>query len=284
MRRGSNRRTRLPTFIGRQRSTLRTREVVLIRPGILALTFVLASGLGAQQPNVASARFLESRPELESLLEGLRQTAASTAYSSTLRQRAREEAAVIERRLRDGDFGVNDRIYLEVSVQGQPWFADTLRVTPGPAVRVGEIGEVELGGVLRSELQEHMLAELSRYLREPRVNAAESFIRVTVLGAVTTQGERHLPAETSLGEALTLAGLGGNSDVEGVTISRGGEVLWDEDAVLGAVRDGRTLDQMSLQAGDEIMVPELEERGRWLSVIQIGIGLISAVSFILWRF
>jgi len=267
-----------------KRSTLRIREVVLIRPSILALTVLLASGLGAQQAEVTGARFLESRTGLEALLEELRQTAGSNAYSSSLRERAREEAAVIERRLREGDFGLNDRIYLEVSVQGQPWFADTLRVLPGPAVRIAEIGAVELGGVLRSELEEHMLTELSRYLREPRVDAAESFIRVTVLGAVTTQGERHLPAETTLGESLTLAGLGASSDVEGVTISRGGEVLWDEDAVMEAVRQGRTLDQLSLQAGDEILIPEQEEGGRWLSAIQIGIGLISAISFILWRF
>lgn len=256
----------------------------MIRFSTLALVLLLAGGLEAQQADLLDARFLETRAELQALLEELRQTSESTAYSSTLRRRAREEASVIERRLAEGDFGVNDRIYLEVSVMGQPWFADTLRVFTGPAVRFPEIGAVELTGVLRSELQGHIRTQLGQYLREPSVDAAESFIRMTFIGAVGVQGERHIPAGTSLGEALTLAGLGATSDLEGVTISRGGNVLWSEEAVMDAVRRGRTLDQMSLQAGDEISIPAQNESSRWLSVLQVGIGIVSAISLIIWRF
>ncbi|HSG49257.1 MAG TPA: hypothetical protein VLA43_15660 [Longimicrobiales bacterium] len=256
----------------------------MTRRFVLVLTLFLASGLSAQRPELVDTRFLESRAELESLLEELRLTAESTAYSSTLRRRARDEAEVIERRLQEGDYGVNDRIYLAVSVQGQRWFADTLRVFAGPAVRFPELGTVDLNGVLRSELADHMTVELSRYLREPRIDAAESFIRLTILGAVGGQGERYIPAEATLGTALTQSGLGATSNFEGTTIARGGETLWDQEAVADAIRRGRTLDQMSLQAGDEIQIPAQQSATRWLTWLQVGIGLATAVSVILWRF
>ena len=66
---------------------------------ILAVGLVSASGLAAQQttaPQAASLtdaqRMLETRADLEALLAELRETAASTAYSETLRARARGEA------------------------------------------------------------------------------------------------------------------------------------------------------------------------------------------------
>ncbi|MDT8340079.1 MAG: hypothetical protein RQ751_01085 [Longimicrobiales bacterium] len=247
---------------------------------LLALTLLLAPGLGAQQRDLADTRFLETRAELEALLGELRETAASTAYSAALRRRARDEANVIERRLQEGDFGVNDRIFLAVSVQGQPWFADTLRVFAGPAVRFVDLGDISLHGVLRSELGDHMATSLGRFLREPRVLEAESFVRLTFLGAVGGQGERHLPAASTLGEVLTQAGLGATSDFEGVTISRGGELLWSQDAVMEAVRRGRTLDQMSLQAGDEILIPAQQPPNRTLTLLQIGLGLLTSVVLI----
>jgi len=251
---------------------------------LLPLALCLATGVGAQQADLVDPRFLETREELQALLQELQQTAASTAYSSALRRRARDEAEIIERRLREGDFGVNDRIYLAVSVQGQAWFADTVRVEAGPVARLPEVGAVELGGILRSELREHMRAQLSRFLRDPQVDLAESFVRLTILGAVGGQGERYVPAQTTLGQALTQTGLATSSDLEGTTISRNGQILWNMEAGADAIRQGRTLDQMSLQAGDEIQIPARPTGNQWISWIQVGLGIVTAVTLIIWRF
>lgn len=248
---------------------------------ILALVFSLTAPLEAQQTDLAATGVLETREELRALLAELEATASSTAYSSSLRDRARTEAELIAERLQRGDFRVGDRVFLLVSIQGQPLISDTLRVVQGPSVFLGEIGEIGLGGVLRSELRGHMADELSRYLRDPRIDQANTFIRLSFVGAVTQQGELYLPAEALMGEALNEAGVGSGGDLEEVTISRGGTILWDAEAVRMARREGRTLDQMSLQAGDEIQVPEAGGSGGWITIVQVAGGIIGSIGLLL---
>lgn len=242
------------------------------------LCLVLAAAVPGRAQDLAQTGVLESRAELEQLLAELNATAGSSAYSDGLRDRARAEARLIEARLRDGDFRVGDRIYLQVSLQGRPFLSDTLRVVQGPSVYVGEIGEVELDGVLRSELPDHMADYLGRFVRDPSLDQVSTFVRLSFVGAVAEQGERYLPAESLIGEALNVGGVGTGADLEGVTIQRGGETLWDEEAVRLARREGRTLDQMSLQAGDEIQVPAGSPGTNWVTVLQVGVGILTSVA------
>jgi protein involved in polysaccharide export with SLBB domain len=250
----------------------------------LLLVALLALPSAAQQGDLASTRVLESRAELEALLEELQATAESTAYSSSLRRRARDEARIVEERLRDGDFRVGDRVYLQVTLQGQPWMADTVRVVQGPSVFLPEIGEIELGGVLRSELSDHMRTALGRFLIDPRVEQASSFVRMGFTGAVMQQGELYVPAEALVGEALSAAGVAAGANLEEVTIRRSGEVLWDETAVAEARRQGRTLDQMNLRAGDEFDIPAQTAGAGWATVLQIGVGLLGTIGILLTAF
>ncbi len=227
---------------------------------ILAVGLVSASGLAAQQTTAPQAatltdaqRMLETRADLESLLAELRETAASTAYSETLRARARDEARLIEDRLRDGDFRTGDRVFVSIALQGETWLADTLEVDPGPSVYIDPIGSIALDGLLRSEFRGHLQTELERYLRDPVIRSADPTIRLAIVG-VTQQGEFYLPAITRIGTAIS--GQAPTADFEGIEIYRTGELLWDADAVARARQEGRTLDQMSLQAGDEIRIPQ----------------------------
>lgn len=253
----------------------------MLRISALFLLLTASALAGQQRPMTDAQRILESRAELEALLEELQQTAASTAYSETLRRRARDEARLIEQRLQTGDFRNGDRIYLSVSQGGQAWFADSLMVEPGPSVYIDPIGDVDLRGVLRSELEGHLLAELRRYLRDPTIREASPTIRLTITGGATQQGEIYFPAVALIGSAISQAGLPPSADVESIAIYRGGEVLWDEEAVALARQEGRTLDQLSLQAGDEIRIPVRTPGSNWVTYLQVGLGLITAVSIII---
>lgn len=250
---------------------------------VVGLAWVLAAGLtatgvSARQGATGTSGILETRAELEALLEDLRSTATSTAYSSSLRRRARDQAAIIERRLREGDFGTNDRIFASISVQGQVWFQDTLRVRRGTSIQFPEIGAIDLAGVLRSELAEHLRAELSTYIRDPRVDQVSTFIRLQVSGAVALQGERYLAADLNFGEALAQAGLGPTADPDAVEVLRGEETLMDSDAVAEARQEGLTLDQMSLQAGDEIRIaPRDPPTQVWGTVLRWGAIVASSL-------
>src|SRR6516162_5247567 len=67
----------------------------------------------------------------------------------------KEEAFSIRARLRDGDFGVGDRIVVSYEGPVLSKLNDTLVVQDGRIVRMGEpMGDLSLSGVLRAELKD----------------------------------------------------------------------------------------------------------------------------------
>ena len=234
------------------------KRVVQMRANIAFSTAVLLAvlhGAAAGQTNAGpSPRAGQlTREELTQLLERLEESASSSGNSDRLRERAVRESQIVRERLQHGDFQVGDRIVL--FVEGEPQLSDTLVVTPGRTIRLAQIGDISLNGVLRSELQSHLEAELARFLRDPRVRS-EALIRLAVLGAVRTPGFYTLAASMLLEEALMAAGgPDGAADMDRMSVRRGELVLLDGELLQQAITDGRTLDQLSLQAGDRLEVP-----------------------------
>ncbi len=224
--------------------------------------FVLAMAALALPAGAAAQTSLEwdpqgtelGRAELQQLLGRLEEAASSSGYSRSLRQRAAAEAGVVRARLQEGDFQIGDRIVLRV--EGEPTLSDTLAVGPGRELQLPNIGSIPLDGVLRSELEKHLRAELGRYLQEPVVHAS-SLIRIAVLGSVGSQGFFTMPASALVEEALMRAGgPAANAELNEAEIVRGDQVIWSGAALHEAIIVGRTLDQLSLRAGDRIIVPE----------------------------
>ena len=195
-----------------------------------------------------------TREELTQLLHRLEEAAGAPGYSRELRAQAAREASYVRQRLEEGDFRVGDRVALRVS--GEPQLSDTLVVTGSRTLDLPQVGAVPLGGVLRSELESHLRDVLSQYIRSPEVRA-RALIRIAVLGAVGNPGFYTLPASMLLEDALMSAGgPGGRADIERVRVQRGQRVVWGGGTLQRAMIEGRTLDQLSLQAGDRIYVPE----------------------------
>ena len=195
-----------------------------------------------------------TRDELTELLGRLEEAASAPGYSGQLREQAAREASYVRERLENGDFRVGDRVILEV--RGEPQLSDSLTVTGNRTLDLPQIGPVSLDGVLRSELESHLQEVLSRYLREPEVRA-RALIRIGVLGAVGAPGFYTLPASALLEDALMSAGgPTTGADIDNVHVNRGESVVWEGELLQRAMVEGRTLDQLSLQAGDRIVVPE----------------------------
>jgi protein involved in polysaccharide export with SLBB domain len=256
------------------------------RAFVLALLLV---GLAALTGELTAQSALEwdggreqmTRTELEELQVRLEEAARSTAYSSSLRREAERNLEVIRRRLVDGDFQVGDRVIL--FVDGEEEMSDTLTVRMGPAINVPVVGNISLHGVLRSELEDHLTTEIGRYVREPRVEA-RSLIRVLVQGEVASPGFLLTPAETLISDLITLAGgPTGAANLTDMRIERAGDRIWEGDAMATAIVQGRTLDQMNLQAGDRVFVPERVERSgtEWLRVIGYTVGPIVSLAVLL---
>lgn len=194
-----------------------------------------------------------TRSELQELLARYDETAASSSYSGRLRDQARAEAALIRQRLEEGDLNVGDRVLLEV--QGQVALSDEFTVVAGRQVVLPDLGPIPVGGVLRSELQQHMEEQIGRFIRNPIVRT-RSLIRLEILGAVGTPGFFMIPSDILLTEALMLAGgPSGTAQLDKVRIERSRTVIWDGTATRDAMVAGRTLDQLSVRAGDSILVP-----------------------------
>lgn len=245
---------------------------------ILSTLLLLSHPLAAQTERGWDPTGLQlSRGELEELLHRFEETASSTAYSGTMRAQARDEAELIRERLQQGDLRVGDQIVLVV--EGQPTLQATFTVVAGRMIVLPEIGEVPLTGVLRAELQPYLTSHLSRYLVTPVVHA-RSLIRVEILGAVGRPGFYMIPSDMLLSDALMAAGgPGGNAALDRIRIVRGKEVIWKDQRLREAMIEGRTMDQLSVRAGDGIHVPGVQ--GRFPAVTTI-LGIVSSAASFIW--
>lgn len=244
----------------------------------LMLAGAVAAPAAAQTTDRWDPRRAElTRPELQQLLDELEATAASSAYSDRLRDRAREEAGLVRRRLAEGDFQVGDRILL--TVEGEQSLSDTFVVETGRVIQLPVIGTVPLAGVLRSEIEAQLAQHISKYLRDPVVHA-QSLMRLSILGAVGRPGFYTLPTNLVFTDALMAAGgPAGTANLKEIRVDRQNKHIWDGDAMQRAITQGRTLDQMYLQAGDEIVVPTQSRTQVYtvLRTVSLGIGLVLSV-------
>jgi len=215
------------------------------------------------------------RADLEAMAAQAEQAAANTTGDAALRTRKQAEAEMLRARLRDGDFNVGDRIYVEMR-GGQEPFADTVTVRPGRVISLPDMPDISLQGVLRSELQDHLTREVARYIRNPDVHA-RTFIRVAVLGAIGKQGFYTFPADMLFTEAIMQAGgPREDSNLEDVEIRRSERVVLAKEDLRRAMQEGWTLDQMSLRAGDEVVVGQ-ERNTDWWRVLRIASMGLSVV-------
>jgi protein involved in polysaccharide export with SLBB domain len=233
---------------------------------LAALSLGSVSGASAQTPRWDPQQIELSRAELDSLLARFERTAAAGAYSSGLREQARREAALIRARLAEGDFQVGDQVAL--TVEGEESLTGAFVVQAGPALVLPQIGRVSLGGVLRSELEPHLRGELGRFIRDPVVHARSS-IRLVVSGGVGKAGYHVVPTSTVFSDLLMVAGgPARDARLKEMRVERGDRVIWHGDALQQAIIEGRTLDQLSIRAGDHVVVPEKSGSGGLARALQ----------------
>lgn len=249
----------------------------------LAIGFLLSTAIGARAQTTdefyAQGLTME-RSELEAVLSRNEEVASSSGYSSRIRDAARRNAAIIQDRLDNGDFRVGDRVRLRI--EGETGIPETLPVEPGPKITLPTIGPISLQGVLRSELQDYLTEELGQYIRNPVVQA-DAEIRLSIQGGVNAPGFYTVPADILVGEALMQAGgPGQTTDLSEMRIERGTQRLWEGEDLQAVIAEGRTLDQLNLQAGDQIVVPVDQGGGGsgiWRDVIYWGLALGTSVLF-----
>lgn len=183
-------------------------------------------------------------------------------------------AAALSQRLRDGDFHPGDQI--SITVDGEPTLTATFTVGAGRLVTLPQAGDLALAGVLRSELDSAVRAQVARYLRDPVVHA-RALVRVGVMGQVRAPGWYVLPAESLLSDVMMAAGGPlPTARPENATVERASVRVWSAPQVRQALAEGRTLDQLDIRAGDQLMVPA-DRGGRGAALLRI-LGVIPAAA------
>jgi protein involved in polysaccharide export with SLBB domain len=210
---------------------------------------------------------MATRAELSALADRLARGSASD----------RNKASALRTRLTEGDFRAGDRI--RMVIEGNVTQDDTVSVIAGSKILLKEIGEIPLAGVLRSELQDHVAKQLSKYIKDVRVRATP-LVRLSVLGPVGKPGFYYVPSDIPVSEAIMRAGgPGGNADLQRSVIRRGTAELYDSRNTRTALNEGLTLDQLSLRDGDSIEVGE-KTTGRWTKIASI-IGVVTSLAWAL---
>ena len=219
-----------------------------------------------------------ARRELEAVAERTESAALATTDAAN-RARLMAEAHTLRLRLTEGDFQVGDRIVIRVT--GDSTLSDTLTVRSGLVLPLGQYGDVSLRGVLRQDLLQHLTTALARYIREPRVQAL-TLVRVAVIGAVARPGYYHIAGDALMTDLVMLAGgPSSEGDLARISVRRNAGELIADDAVRTAVASGRTVADLGLRAGDEIVVGERKRRsmGSMLQILSalsaVAIGLIA---------
>ena len=231
---------------------------------------VLVASRGAFAQTAAAMQPMATRSDLTALADRLE-------HGNDLE---RSQAAALRARLRDGDFRPGDRISLVV--EGNVLVNDTLSVVAGPKVTLTDIGDIPLGGVLRSELQNHMKTQLAKYIKDARVRVTP-LVSVSVLGPVGRPGFYFMPPDIPLTDAVMRAGgPAATADLAHSVIRRGTDELYDERNTQSAFTAGLTLDQLSLRSGDQIVVGTQTQRN-WQTIAQVS-GIVMSMVLAVYGF
>lgn len=222
------------------------------------------------QSSVEPRQNFETRAQLDS------QAKAAEA------NRQKSEAFLIRHRLERGDFRDGDRILVRI-VRAGAAFSDTVVLRNGKKLQLPEVGDVSLEGVLRSELVAKVTDHLSKFIRDPAVQATQ-LVRVGILGSVVRPGFYYVPADVPLSDVLMVSG-GPTSvgDLDKISVRRDGDVIIDEKNTRAALTYGMSLDLLHMLAGDEISVGQQKQFswGLILSGVSAAITLLVAYTQLL---
>jgi len=192
----------------------------------------------------------------------------------------RFEADVLRSRLRDGDFHPGDRITLWVN--GEPTLSNTFTVRAENVLVIPTLREISLRGVLRSELRDVLLREIRRFIKDPEIQVT-TLVNIAVLGAVGRPGFYAVPPDAPITDVLmTAGGPAGNADFGRSRVIRGGADFADAGNVRRFLEANRTLDEIGVQSGDQIVIGERTHRWQNVSAV-LGAASLLATTIVLVR-
>lgn len=225
-----------------------------------------------------------SRDDLKARAESIQRDLSAGNFKNKDRARLQAEAAAVKLRLSEGDFHPGDRFLITLTQDGATR-SDTASVRDSLVVSLVGLPDLSLQATLRSELNEKLTAHVARFLRNSTVRTIV-FTRVAILGGVSRPGYYVVPPDQPIGDLLMVAG-GTTQDarVNELQVNRGSETLISAKDSRKALMEGRTLEQLDVQSGDEIKIP-IKRKYSAQTIVQLLLvastvlfGLVNFLSF-----
>lgn len=216
------------------------------------------ASVGMAQPVPAAGPQRASRAELAQLAATIESGINSGRLKGNDLTKERDRLAAVRRRLEVGDFRVGDRFVL--TLRHDSVRIDTASVRDSLIVSLLALPDMSVAGVLRSELDERLTAHVSRYLRNASVRA-NVLTRVAVLGAVASPGFYYAPPDRPFSDLLMLAGgPAADAKLNELEVNRGLVTILKAKDSKRAIEGGMTLEQLDVQSGDEVRIPQKKQR------------------------
>ncbi len=220
----------------------------------------------AAQSAVPASAQRATRTEIAALRVQLEQQLAAGALKGDRQARARSDLAKLQERLTNGDFQVGDRFLLTLRTDVER--TDSVAVRDSLMVSVTGLPDVSLAGVLRSELNERLSTHVATFLRNSTVRTS-LLTRVSVQGAVARNGYFYAPLDRPVTDLLTLAGTAANAKLGEFELYRGSVRLLSGKDSKQAIKEGKTLEQLDVQSGDEVRIAAKRARPSFQQIFQM---------------
>ncbi|MFN2397620.1 MAG: polysaccharide biosynthesis/export family protein [Gemmatimonadaceae bacterium] len=252
-------------------------KIAYLPVGLVALLIASSSAAQTAADSVGKQGTYASRAWLESQAEQAEAQAAA-AGDPVLRDARRGEAETLRARLRDGDFQVGDRLAILIqAIADTATIVDTVTVRAGRLITVRSLPEISLNGILRAEAEPHVKKSVSQYLKDPTVQVTP-LLRVAILGEVGRPGFYSFPADVLVSDAIMAAGgPTSNADLGKTEIKRESRNKVGKKEVSQAIVQGRTMDELNVRAGDEIIVGT-KRTWNWTTIAR-STGALLALAF-----
>jgi len=255
-----------------------------LRSLVLAAAFGLVGFAGI--PRLAGAQaaapitMTSTRFEITQRLQQIDQQLALAGTKGKQRDRLSDEATILRNRLQEGDFRVGERFML--TLIKDTIRTDSVTVRDSLLIGISNLPDMSLKGVLRSELTARVSAFVAEFLLNTGVRT-QILTRVSLMGEVGRPGFYYLIPDRPVSEAVTVAGgPTSKADIKRLEVTRAGKVILSAKKSEQAVKEGKTLEQLNIQSGDEIRIPAIR-KFNWQIITQL-LLLASSLFFALVNF
>jgi protein involved in polysaccharide export with SLBB domain len=219
--------------------------IMMCLTSLAAAPAALSQATDNKNAQATRAQIVEAMANAEKIL-------ASPGYSGRVKDAKRREMALLKSRLEDGDLQPGDQVSLDVA--GEPTLSKVFIVGPQRTLSFPGLDDFSVRGVLRSELQDALLAHLRKYVKDPVIQV-QTTIRLSFLGGIGKPGFYQVGSGMMVGDALMAAGgPNGGIDPAKTRVERAGIIIMPKESFQQALSEGKTLDQLNLRAGDEFLV------------------------------